>query len=204
MEDLVRIVFTQNTVIKQSPIDSSQLPSYQYQAVPVGTCFVLQSYASPSFDTRNHYRFNLKNLQIKGYSTNWYAFAQYTHVMNQPFYPVRSLSDILYSQSQQDVVKISVSIPPSTRQGFLKLVFNTDTVIKRSPVDSNLLNDQSKQSVPAGTELILLTSAPDAGKTVSFPIEDKHVKVTLKDLELKGYSQDWYAFVEHVGIQPVG
>jgi hypothetical protein len=204
MANIVRILFTQNTTIKQSPIDSTQLPIDKRQIIPVGTSLVLQSYADPSFETKNHYRFSLKSLQIKGFSTNWYAFAFHTHVINQPFYPVPTVSNILSNQSQKDAVKIIVNKPPSPQIGFLKLVFNTNTIIKRAPIDSSLLDDRSKQSVPAGTELILLTSNPDASNAVSFPIKDEHVKFTLKDLELKGFSQDWYAYIEHVGIQLVG
>ncbi len=205
MANLVRILFTKDTFIKQSPVDSSQLPSHQLQRVPLGACFVLQSYAAPSFDTKNHYRFNLKTLQIKGFSTNWYAFAQHSHVMNQPFSPVRSVNTVLNSQQQKDVAKIIVNAQPSPGQnGFLKLVFNVDTIIKREPIDATRLADAYKQSIPAGTELVLLTNRPDASNAVSFPIKDRHVKFTIDDLEIKGYRQDWYAFVEHVGIQPVG
>ena len=204
MVSRVGLFFKRDSAIKQRPVNSSDLPSTQRQTIPVGTLLVLQSYAEPSPATTNHYRFSLKTLQIKGFSTNWYAFADHVQLMNQPFSPVQTVGNVLANQQQKDVVKIIVKGQPFAAQGFLKLVFNIDTIIKRRPVDSNVLNDQSKQAVPAGTELVLFTNQPDAFKAVSFSIEDKHVKFTLKDLEFKGFRQDWYAFIDHVGIQPIG
>ena len=92
--------------------------------------------------------------------------------------------------------------PPQT--GLIKLVANVATVIKRAPVQSNLLSANSMQQIPAGTELVVLTNQPDAYNTVRLPIKDAHIRFTLKDLEFKGFSQDWYVFIQHVGLQLVG
>lgn len=205
MADIVGILFKQDTIIKQSPANSSTLPSSQKQAIPVGTFLVLQSYASPSDSTNNHFRINLKNLQFKGYSQNWYAFAPHVQVGQQSTKTVQSVSDVVSKQTEKDVAKISVDRTTIPAQGsFLKLVFNTDTVIKRRPIDSQIIDEKYKQSVPAGTELVLVTNRPDANNIVSFPIENSHVKVSFKDIEFKGFTQDWYVFMGHVGIQRLG
>jgi hypothetical protein len=112
---------------------------------------------------------------------------------------------VVAKQTEKNVAKIIVdkkTVP--AQRSFLKLVFKIDTVIKRRPVDASVLNDQSKQTIPAGTELVLVSDKPDANNVVKFPIEDSHVKVTFKDLEFKGFNQDWYVFMGHAGIQRLG
>jgi len=203
MADVVGILFKQDTLIKQSPVDSSQLPSSQRQNVPLGTFLILQSYGDPSIND-NHYKLSLKTIQFKGYNT-WYAYAPHVQILQQPLRTVQSISDVVAKQTEKNVAKIIVdkkTVP--AQRSFLKLVFKIDTVIKRRPVDASVLNDQSKQTIPAGTELVLVSDKPDANNVVKFPIEDSHVKVTFKDLEFKGFNQDWYVFMGHAGIQRLG
>ncbi|MFH7029720.1 MAG: hypothetical protein ACHBN1_31260 [Heteroscytonema crispum UTEX LB 1556] len=204
MTNLTKIVFLQDTVIKQQPVQSSQLPSNQRQNIPAGTVLILQSYAVSSRGP-DHYRLTLQDVQFKGYTGNWYAFASHVDIIQEPVNFVPTVDAILSKQQDKNTVRIIVDRQSvGDQQGFLKLVFNIDSIIKRKPVDSKVLNDQSKQTIPAGTELILLTSKPDTNNVVRFAIEQGHVKFTLKDVELKGFSQDWYAFNKHVGIERVG
>lgn len=195
MPNIVGVLVLQDTVLKRQPVDSGQLPSNEKQNVPAGTYFVLQSYADPS---NNHYRVNLEDLQIKGFSTNWYIFAQHVQIVKRSFSPIKSIGDVVTAQPKQD----GVTVPASAN--LQKLVFNVDTVIKRKPVDAAVLNDQSKQLIPAGTELIIVTNNPDANNNVRLPIQDSHLKFTLKTLEIKGFTQDWYVFIKHTGLQRVG
>ncbi|HEY9606434.1 MAG TPA: hypothetical protein V6C85_32800 [Allocoleopsis sp.] len=195
MPNIVGVLVLQDTVLKRQPVDSGQLPTNEKQAVPAGTYFVLQSYAEPS---NNHYRVNLEDLQIKGFSSNWYIFAQHVQIVKRSFSPIKSIGDVVAAQSKQD----GVTVPASGN--LQKLVFNVDTVIKRKPVDAAVLNEQSKQLIPAGTELIIVTNNPDANNNVRLPIQDSHLKFTLKALEIKGFTQDWYAFIKHVALQRVG
>ncbi len=203
MANVVGLLFKRTTIIKQSTADSSQLPSTQRQNVPVGTFLILQSYSDPS-ENENHYKFSLKNLQLKGYNT-WYAFAPDVQIVQQPLRPLPTIIEVVSKQTDKSVAKISVDKKTVPAQGsFLKLVFTIDTIIKRTPTDSQFLNDDSKQTIPAGTELVLVTEKPDANNFVKFPIEDSHVKVTFRDIEFKGFNQDWYVFISHAGVQRLG
>jgi hypothetical protein len=204
MTTLTRIVFLQDTVLKQQPIQSSQLPSNQRQNIPAGTVFVLQSYAVSS-RSPDHYRLTFQDIQFKNFTGNWYAFASHVDIIQEPLNAVPTVDAILATQQDKSAVIIIVDRQTvGDQQGFLKLVFNVNSIIKRKPVDSKFLNEQSKQSIPAGTELILLTSKPDINNIVRFAIEQGHVKFNLENVEFKGFSQDWYAFTKHVGIQRVG
>ncbi|MEW6494531.1 MAG: hypothetical protein AB1589_18740 [Cyanobacteriota bacterium] len=204
MANLVGILFKQDTIIKKSPVSSSELPSNQKQNIPAGTFLILQSYGDPSAND-NHYKLSFKDIQFKGSSMNWYAFAPHVQINQQPLKSVQSVSDVVSKQTEKNVVKIIVDKKTVPAQGsFLKLVFNTDTIIKLEAVDAKFLNDNSKQAIPAGTELVLVTEKPDANNAVKLPIDNSHVKVTFKDIEFKGFSQNWYAFMGHVGIQRLG
>lgn len=204
MANLVGILFKQDTIIKQFPVNSSQLPSTQKQNIPAGTFLILQSYGDPS-DHENHYKLSFKGIQFKGSSINWYAFAPHVQINQQPLKTIQSVSDVVSKQPEKNIAKIIVDRKLVPAQGsFLKLVFNTDTIIKLEAVDAKFLNDASKQAIPAGTELVLVTDKPDANNIVKFPIDNSHVKITFKDIEFKGFSQNWYAFMGHVGIQRLG
>lgn len=198
-----RIVFIQDSVIKQQPVQSNELPSNQRQDIPAGTTFVLQTYSLPP-GGNDHYKITLENLQIKGYNS-WFVFADHVQIIQEPITPATSVEASIARQSDKTTALITVNRNTlGTQQGFLKLVFNVDTFIKRRPIDSNVLNDQSKQLITAGTELVLATSLPDNNNIVRLPIQDNHVRFTLDNLEIKGFSQDWFAFIKHVGIQRVG
>ncbi|NJL62680.1 MAG: hypothetical protein HC903_13680 [Methylacidiphilales bacterium] len=198
-----RIVFLQNSVIKQQPVQSNQLPSNQRQDIPAGTTFVLQSYSIPP-GSNDHYKITLDDIQFKGFS-NWFVFAKHVQITQEAITPETSVEAVLATQTDKTAARINVNRNTlGVQQGFLKLAFNVDTFIKRQPIDSSVLNDQSKQLIPAGTELILATSLPDNNNVVRFSIQDNHVKFNLFNIEIKGFSQDWYAFVKHVGIQRVG
>jgi hypothetical protein len=203
MTSFSRILFTQDTVLKQQPIQSSQLPNNQLQRIPVGTELVLQGYSVPASHP-DHYRFTLRNMQFKGFNA-WFVFGKHVQIIESAFTLVTTIDAMIAKQTEKNALRITVDKKTiGNQQGFLKIVFNVDTFIKRRPVDANVLNDQSKQTIPTGTELVLLTSAPDANNIVRLPIEDSHVKFSLKDAELKGFSSDWYVFTKHAGIIPNG
>ncbi|MBE9006686.1 hypothetical protein IQ259_16840 [Fortiea sp. LEGE XX443] len=203
MATLNRILFIQETNLKQEPVQSSQLPSTKQQKIPVGTILVLKSYEIPA-NNSDHYKLVLEDIQFKGLSSNWFAFAKHAKIIQETINPVATIQAIATKQQSKDILKITVDRQSvGNQQGFLKLVFNADTIIKRQPVDSKVLNDQSKQVIPAGTELILLTDKPDTNNIVKFSLQDSHLKFSLKDIEFKGFAQDWYVFTQHVGIEPV-
>ncbi len=198
-----RILFIQDTILKQEPIQSSQLPSTQLQKIPAGTELVLKTFQIAG-NNLDHYKIGLEDLQFKGFSNNWHAFAEHVEITENTFIEVPTVESIVAKQAQKNVVRVAVSRAlVGNRQGFLKVVFNVDTLLKRKPVDGRVLNNESKQTIPAGTELILLTEKPDASNIVKLPIEGGHVKFTLKDVEIKGFTKDWYVFAGHVGIQVV-
>jgi hypothetical protein len=203
MATLNRVLFIQDTVIKQEPVQASQLPSTKQQSIPIGTILVVKSYEVPASNS-DHYKFALEDIQFKGFSSNWFAFGKHVKVIQDAINPVTTIQAIATQQKAKDTVKITVDRQSvGNQQGFLKLVFNADTIIKRQPVDSKVLNEQSKQVIPAGTELILLTDKPDTNNIVKFTLQDNHVKFNLKDIEFKGFLKDWYVFTQHVGIQRV-
>ncbi|MCC5636503.1 hypothetical protein LC593_11640 [Nostoc sp. CHAB 5844] len=203
MATLNRILFIQDTILKQEPVQSSQLPSTKQQKIPIGTLLVLKSYEIPASNS-DHYKLSLEDIQLKGFSTNWFAFANHAKIIQDAINPVQTIQAIATKQQAKDTVIFTVDRQSvGNQQGFLKLVFNADTIIKRQPVDSKVLNDQSKQAIPAGTELILLTDKPDTNNSVKFQLQDNHIKFSLKDIEFKGFSKDWYVFTQHIGIQRV-
>jgi hypothetical protein len=202
MANPVRILFLQDTVLKQSTEQASQLPSNMRQNIPAGTCLVLQSYGGP--DNTKHYKIGLKSLQFKGF-TSWYVFSEHVEISDQPLVPVPSVASVVAKQTDKSVVQIIVDKQTIPSQGaFLKIVFNVDTIIKRTPVDAKLLNDNAKQLIPAGTELPIATNRPDANNTVKLIVDRSHVKFNLQSMEIKGFNQDWFAFFEHAGIQRLG
>lgn len=202
MVAIVRLLFTHNTFLKQQPIQSSQLPDYQLQKIPVGTFLVLQSYGMAS---NNHIRLSLKDIEFKGVGQNWFAYSEHVSIWRDPFRPVETVDEKLAKQVEKNTVKISLPWRPfPTQSNLLKIVFNRDTIIKRVPVPSQFLSEASRQDIPAGTELVLLTERPDAQNQIQLPIEENHVKFTLQDIEFKGFSRDWYGYIKHVGIQPLG
>jgi hypothetical protein len=196
MATKVRLIAKQDTFLKQSPEQASQLPSNKLQKLPAGTALVLQAYTGP--DSTGQYILNLEDIKFDGIGTNWYVFPGHVEIRQGAISTVQTVSDLLSKQSAKDVVTVQ------TKGRLLKMVFNVETVIKRKPVDASVLNDDSKQVIPAGTELVLSTLKPDANKNVKFSIQDSHVKFNLKDLEFKGFTIDWYVFIKHVGIQPLG
>ncbi|HBB34005.1 MAG TPA: hypothetical protein DDZ80_18425 [Cyanobacteria bacterium UBA8803] len=203
MASLVRIRFKQDTTLKQEPIQSHLLPSNKRQEIPGGTLLVLQSYAPP--DSTNHIRLSLEDLQFKGTSKNWYAFTEHIQITKEPIKPVETIAQTLTKQGGKNVVKINVyrqTLPP--KGGLIKLVFNQETIIKRAPVQSQLLTDDAKQQIPAGTQLVLLTDKPDVDKKIALSIKESHLQFSLMDLEVKGFSQDWYVFIQHVGLKVIG
>jgi hypothetical protein len=202
MVSLARILFKQETFLKQEPVQANQLPSHKLQKIPVGTLLVLQSYTAPS---NNHIKLSLKDVQFKGLSMNWYAYAEHVAIIKDPLSTAETVDAMLGKQQEKDGVKIIVNKQTAPAQtSLLKLVFNVDTAIKRQPVPLDNLNEDSKQKIPAGTEFILLTNKPDINNSIKLPIKDSHVKFTLKDIEFKGFNKDWYVFVKHVGIQRIG
>lgn len=198
----VRILFKQNTVLKQRPLQSSQLANFELQKIPVGTILVLQSYSVPA-NNADHYKIGLSKIQFpigSGSSSNWYVYAPHVQILDQPPIPVATIKQLVDQQQAKNVVRISADKQIiGNQQGFLKLVVNRDTVIKRDAVSSDILAPGAKQDIPAGTELILATNPPNANNFVEFPLDRSHVKFNLKDVALKGF-YNWFVFIEHVGI----
>lgn len=202
MATINRVLFIQDTVLKQEPVQSSQLPSTKQQNIPIGTLLVLKAYEIPASNS-DHYKIALEDIQFKGFS-NWFVFAKHVNIIQDAINPVTTISAIATKQQAKNTVNITVDRQSvGNQQGFLKLVFNADTIIKRQPVDSKVLNDQSKQTIPAGTELVLFTDKPDTNNIVKFALQDSHLKFSLKDIEFKGFSKDWFVFTQHVDIQGV-
>ncbi len=210
---LVRAFFKTDTTIKQKLAQSSDLPASQIQKIPRGSLLVLQSFASPS---SNHVKISFTSLDFQNFTGNWFAFTgsvlqttpngeiftQEVDIIKQPLVAVKSIDQRLSTQSQKNVVNISANQQAiGNQQGFLKIVFNTDTFIKRQPVPAGDLQSNLVQAVPAGTELILSTNLPSTSNVVSFPINNGHVQFNLKDILLNGFGQNWFAFTKHVGIE---
>ncbi|MUH01787.1 hypothetical protein F7734_59875 [Scytonema sp. UIC 10036] len=197
-----RIIFFQDTLLKQEPVQSSQLPSFKLVNIPAFTVLVLQSYTF--LITQDHHRITLKNLQFKGF-TSWYVFAPHVDIFSDEFFPIQTVGDIAAEQQSNNEVKIFVDRDSvGNQRNFLKIVANTQTVFKREPVDSSILRDELKQTIPAGTELVLATGRPDGSGAVRFPLVKNHVRFSLQNPDIKGFSSNWYAYEEHVGIDRLG
>ncbi|WP_407890072.1 hypothetical protein [Scytonema sp. NUACC26] len=154
--------------------------------------------------TQDHHRITLKNLRFKGF-TSWYVFAPHVDIFSDEFFPIQTVGDIAAEQQNNKEVKIFVDRDSvGNQRNFLKIVVNTETVFKREPVDSSILKDEFKQIIPAGTELVLTTGRPDGSGAVRFPMVKNHVRFSLQSLDIKGFSSNWYAYEEHVGIDRLG
>ena len=210
---LVRAFFKTDTTIKQKLAQSSVLPASQIQKIPRGSLLVLQSFASPS---SNHVKISFTSLDFQNFTGSWYAFTrsvlqttpngeiftQEVDIIKQPLVAVKTIDQRLSTQSQKNVVNIPADRQViGNQQGFLKIVFNTDTFIKRQPIPAQDLQSNLVQAVPAGTELILSTNLPSTSNVVSFPINNNHVQFNLKDIVLNSFGQNWFAYTKHVGIE---
>jgi hypothetical protein len=210
---LVRALFKRDTTIKQKLADSSVLPTSQRQEIPRGTLLVLQSYASPS---QNHIKMSFTSLDFQNFTGSWFAFTgsvlqttpngeiftQEVDIIKKPLAAVKTIDQRLSTQTNKTVVNIPANQQTiGSQQGFLKIVFNTDTFIKRQPVAKEALLPNLVQAVPAGTELILSTNSPNTSNVVGFSITSNHVQFSLKGITLNGFGQNWYAFTQHVGIE---
>ena len=71
------------------------------------------------------------------------------------------------------------------------ILFKQNTVIKQSTGASDQLPSNQRQNVPVGTFLIL--------QSYSDPPIDNHYKISLKNLQFKGYNT-WYAYAPHVQV----
>ncbi|NET03214.1 MAG: hypothetical protein F6K16_00460 [Symploca sp. SIO2B6] len=200
MADSTRLFFKQDTVLKQEPVQSSMLPSNKIQKVPQGTLLVLDSYERPA---NSHIRISLKNLKFKGLRMNWYAFEGHVAIVQEQIQAVDSISKSISKQQEKNTLKVT-TYSNSDQECPLKLIINTDTMLKRAPVDSRYLSEDSIQKIPVGTELVIMGQKPKADKILELPIDDSHFKFSLKDLEFNGFSEDWYVYVEHAGVQILG
>jgi len=123
MTSFSRLLFTQDTALKQQPVQSSQLPSNQLQQIPVGTELVLQTYSIPA-PNPDHYRVTLRNMQFKGFN-NWFVFAKHVKVIESAFTPVTTIEAMVAKQTEKNTVRITVDKSTiGNQQGFLKIVFN--------------------------------------------------------------------------------
>lgn len=203
MANVVRLLVKQDTVLKQEPIQAGQLPSNKLQKIPAGTLLVLQSFGIVP-GNNSHIKLSFKDLDFKGFANNWYIFRDHAEILERPFTPVSTIKQSAFNQQTKNVVEILAYLDKQktpAQGGFVKLVFNQDTLIKRRPVESRFLNAASLQKIPAGTELVLWTNKPDVHNSIKFPIESNHLQFDLKDAEFKGYSQDWYVFEDHAGLK---
>ncbi|OAB62094.1 peptidoglycan-binding protein [Leptolyngbya valderiana BDU 20041] len=67
-----------NTVFKQRPIQSGDLPDREKTSIPKGREFDIDSFSRE----RNHVRFSLKDDAIEGFDT-WYAFGEHVEIAGE-------------------------------------------------------------------------------------------------------------------------
>lgn len=72
-----------------------------------------------------------------------------------------------------------------------RVLFRQTTYLKRSPVQSNQLPEHQLQKVPVGTCLVLQSY----GTT-----PNNHLKLSFKDVTLKGSGSNWYVFTDHAAV----
>ncbi|WAL58748.1 YcbK family protein [Thermocoleostomius sinensis] len=172
---------TQNTIFKQRPLQSSQLPDREKYSVSRGQSFDLQSYAHSDSrgDFSSHIRFALRNPQdfIQGRST-WYVYDRHAYVEFD--------GQVVYPPEDPNIFTLRVT---------------TNTVFKRRPLQSTQLAPNEIFPVQQGTTLKLQSYAyRDAQGTFN-----SHIKFAIK------YEKDyierlstWYVYDRHAQVEQRG
>ena len=167
-----------NTIIKLSPLQSSELPQEEKHNVPAGTTFEIQSYAYADpvrGDFNGHIKFALKDQTIKGRNT-WYIYSLHAQVELN--------GRVVYPHEDQEALQV------------LKVI--RDTPFKRRPLQSSILPSSDVSTVREGT-VFPLHSYAYADTQGNF---NNHIKVALR------YEQDfidemstWYVYDRHAYIE---
>jgi len=167
-----------NTILKLSPLQSSELPEEERYGVPAGKTFEIQSYAYADpvqGDFNGHIKFALKDTALKGRNT-WFIYSLHAQV---------EINDrVVYPHEDQEALQV------------LKVTRNT--VFKRRPLQASVLPPNELSNVPQGT-VYPLHSYAYADTQGEFA---NHIKVSLR------YEQDfindvstWFVYNRHAYVE---
>ena len=163
-----------DTIFKQRPMASNELPDTEIVEVKKETNFILHSYAYQDShgDFSSHIKISIKNPKdfLNGLS-QWYVYDKHAYVEYD--------NNIVY--------------PPTP-----VINFTQNTIIKRRPLQSSELPAEERASVPSGNSFVLDSWAYKDEQGKSF---NGHIKFALK-LEsdfIKSLST-WYAYDQHAQV----
>lgn len=169
-DEQFQLRITQDTLLKQDPVQSSELPPARLYAVDQGTTFELQSYAygTETRDFNGHIKVALADQKPQGFNT-WYVYEKHAEVLfnGKVVYP-------LVEHEQPQLLRII-----------------RDTVVKQRPIQSVELPPEDRVSIEAGTEFELnsYAYADDQGDF------NNHIKFAIADQAnfINGLST-WFVF----------
>ncbi|NJN85259.1 MAG: hypothetical protein HC881_01650 [Leptolyngbyaceae cyanobacterium SL_7_1] len=171
MQQILRI--NRDTLFKLRPDQASELAPNEAYRVTAGTVYDIQSYAyaNAQRDFNNHIKFALKNTSIQGFNT-WFVSTLDAQVEFD--------GKVVYPLEDQ------VTLPT--------LRINTDTVLKRRPLQSEVLSDNERYEVKRGQSFDLHSYAyADASGDFS-----SHIKFALRNERdyIRGFST-WFVYDQH-------
>jgi len=175
-----RLYITQNTLLKLRPEQAAQLTATEKHSVTAGTTYEIQSYAYADVngDFAGHLKIALLNTTIRGLNT-WFVYG-------------------LHVRIEFDGVTV---YPIEDQENLYLLHVNTDTVLKRRPVDSAILPSSALYPVKQG-DTFQLHSYAYADSQGDF---SNHIKFALRYEAdyINGWST-WFAYNQHVYIEHDG
>ncbi|NJL87954.1 MAG: peptidase M15A, partial [Leptolyngbyaceae cyanobacterium SM1_1_3] len=168
---------TEDTVFKLRPEQSFRLSDAEKYPVAAGTTFEIQSYAyaDATGDFNGHIRVALKDKEIRGFNT-WYVYSLDAQVEFD--------GQVVYPSEDQTAIPL--------------LKVTRSTIFKRRPLQSAMLPDDEKVSVPQGQSYALLSYAyADTQGDFS-----SHIRFSLR------YSQNyiqglntWFVYDKHAYVE---
>ncbi|ESA37240.1 phage-related lysozyme [Leptolyngbya sp. Heron Island J] len=163
-----------DTIFKQRPMPSSELPDTEKVEVKKETNFILHSYAYQDShgDFSSHIKISIKDPKdfLKGLS-QWYVYDRHSYVEYD--------ENIVY--------------PPTPI-----LNFTQNTIIKRRPLQSSELPTEEKASIPSGNSFILDSWAYKDEQGKSF---NGHIKFALKlESDFISSFSTWYVYDQHAQV----
>ncbi|MGF1538586.1 MAG: YcbK family protein [Elainellaceae cyanobacterium] len=167
-----------NTVLKLSPLQSTELPDAEKHAVSAGTTFEIQSYAYADpvkGDFDGHVKFALKDSSINGRNT-WYIYSLHAQIEFD--------GRVVYPHEDQEALQV--------------LKVTRDTVFKRRPLQTSILPSDEVSPISGG-KIYPLHSYAYADAQGNF---NRHIKVSLR------YEQDfvnelstWFVYDRHAYVE---
>lgn len=174
---------TTNTFLKAKPIQSTQLPDNEKQAIRAGTLCNIQSYTVE----KDHLRVELAGVKLKGLST-WYVYAPHAQILDDgKAVSLSASSPAPTTPSRPTPTPQPSPTPPSPpKNATIQLKVLVNTLLKLRPIQAAQLPDAEEHPIAANTVL----------NVESYAVVNDHIRVALADQVFNGRNT-WYIYGLH-------